>query len=117
MRYERHIYRVARCCKPEIEIQEAESTIKSLAGCIYAKAAIEVLEEIFGPQCRVMATRQLAEIPLGSQVASGISAFSNRSRDSGDLGFGKPRCKYVPYSKLVASRGHAYSQERPSEGF
>ena len=52
-------------CKPEIEIQEAESTIKSLAGCIYAKAAIEVLEEIFGPQCRVMATRQLAEIPLG----------------------------------------------------
>ena len=63
MRYERHNY--LQGCKPEIEIQEAESTIKSLAGCIYAKAAIEVLEEIFGPQCRVMATRQLAEIPLG----------------------------------------------------
>ena len=51
--------------KPDVEVQEVESTIKSLAGCMYAKAAIEALENIYGPQCRVMATRQLAEIPLG----------------------------------------------------
>ena len=51
--------------KPDVEVQEVESTIKSLAGCMYAKAAKEALENIYGPECRVMATRQLADIPLG----------------------------------------------------
>ena len=49
--------------KPDSEVQEVESTMTSLAGCMCAKAAIEALENIYGPQCRVMATRQLAEIP------------------------------------------------------
>eukprot|EP00439_Symbiodinium_sp_Y106_P027956 s5238_g3.t1 len=57
-------------CKHQVKTQSrtqamVKSTIKSLAGCMHAKAAIEALENLDGPQCRVMATWQLAEIPLG----------------------------------------------------
>ena len=57
-------------CRHQVKTQSrtqamVKSTIKSLAGCMHAKAAIEALENLDGPQCRVMATWQLAEIPLG----------------------------------------------------
>ena len=37
--------------------------------------------------------------------------FQNGSRASGYLGFGKPRCKYVPHSKLGCGRSRLFGRK------